>query len=134
MEEQSVQTKEKSQAKTRRRKVPLGLIIPVAAIVGVVIGVVFAIIFFANRNSIIGTWVREGDVWTYEFKKDGSGSYGLGFGTPIHFHYEVKDDSINITYDKKGNQSSLKYRIEDGKLIIKNQLGKDETYEKKEQN
>ena len=124
--------KKEEPVKRRRRKAPLGIILPVAAIAGIIIGVAFAIVAFYSKSELIGTWVRENDVWTYEFKEDGTGTYGLGFGTPQSFHYKDEGDSIEITYDKrKVSTVNFEYHFEDGKLIIKDQLGQDQVYERK---
>lgn len=139
--EKKTDKKSKKKAdKKPRRHAPLGIIIPVAAIIGVIVGVVYAIMFFSmTKSRLVGTWVKENDIWTYIFKDDGSGTYGIGFGTPISFHYVDKGDSVEITYDKKGNQKTYEYRIEEDensqnqKLIIKNSFSKYDTYNKKEQ-
>ncbi len=122
---------QKTTTRRRRRKTPIGFILTVAAIVGIIGGLIFAIIVFTKKSDLIGTWVRENDVWTYEFKEDGSGSYGLGFGTPMAFHYKDKGDHIEVTYDKKGNQVNFEYHFEEDKLIIKDQLGNNQTYKRK---
>lgn len=114
-----------------RRRVKI--FVPIAAIVGIVIGVTVAILIFAKKSSrLVGTWVRKDDVWTYEFKEDGSGSYGLGFGTPISFSYEDQQDSIVITY-KEDNKVTYKYHFEGDNLVIQDQLDQTEVYERKTQ-
>ncbi len=122
---------QKTTTRRRRRKSPIGFILTVAAIVGIIGGLIFAIIVFTKKSDLIGTWVRENDVWTYEFKEHGSGSYGLGFGTPRAFPYKDKGDHIEVTYDKKGNQVNFEYHFEEDKLIIKDQLGNNQTYKRK---
>ncbi len=122
---------DKKSAGRRRRKTPVGFIITIAAIVGVIAGVVSAILIFTKKSPLVGTWVRQNDIWTYEFKEDGTGSYGLGFGTPMAFHYKDEGDHVEITYDKNGNVSNFDYHFEDESLIIKDQFGKNVTYQKK---
>ncbi len=170
---------EEKPATRRRRKMPVGFIILVAAIVGVAAGLIFAVTTLTKKSELIGTWVMQQEVhntagssesaepsddidmpessdpsepsesreffksvkpsessdgdyynWTYEFNEDGSGSYGLGFGTPRTFHYEDKKDHIQITWDKQNNIDNYSYHFDGDKLIIKDNFGEN-TYEKR---
>ena len=116
----------------RRRKAPLKIIIPIAAIVGIVAGLSIAVLIFSFRSKLIGTWTQENDIWVYEFKEDGTGTYGIGIGTPISFHYKDNGSSVAITRDKSGTITELEYRIEDNKLIVKTQFNTEKTYIKEE--
>ncbi len=93
----------------------------------------FSKLFHSENGSITKDTQLDSNIvnWQYEFREDGTGTHGLGFGTPRTFHYKTKDGRIIFTYDKKGNTEEREYRLEGDKLIIKNQFGQYETYERK---
>ena len=76
-------------------------------------------------------WVYKDGGYTYHFDKDGTGTYSLGSGEPMKFTYTDNKTSVSITYEGNTAPMTLDYRIEDGKLIVKDSFGSDTVYVKK---
>lgn len=102
-----------------------------------VIVLIFIIVGCGKKEKVtlIGTWeyfsnetVRN-DIY-YQFNKDKTGKYSF-YGSDMSFTYEDDGKEITIKYDKDTVSSKYEYRIEDGKLIIKDSFGDDVTYKKK---
>ena len=91
-----------------------------------------------DGKSVVGRWEYQNKNGNYKaiyvFNKDGTGIYTLKYSDQSedkNFTYEVKDENLVITFEGFGDPFELKYRREQGKLIITDSSGNDNEFKKK---
>ena len=82
----------------------------------------------STSSSIVGSWVH--DSYVYTFNSDNTGSYNAS-GTKMEFTYEDNGSTVSILYKGNTAASDYDYKIEGKKLIIKDSFGNDVEYIKK---
>ena len=94
----------------------------------------------ATKNvdtKLVGTWESsiEGLTATYEFKKDGTGSYTLTNEVAAvvkEFTFETKDGVIYLVYDGEDLTYELPYSYKVNSLIITDSFDEEVTYLRKD--
>ncbi len=84
-----------------------------------------------GSKGIIGRWKAEGFSadYYYIFNEDNTCAYEM-VGAKMDCTYKDDGTKIEILYSGNTNSSTYEYKIEGNKLIIKDSLGSDVTYER----
>ncbi len=96
----------------------------VVSLILVLLILIFLIITLLSRkeNPIVGKWSTDKGT-VYQFNKDYTGKLILSIGE-YNYKYEIKDDKVIIDFEsEKSTDTEFIYKIEDGKLILKNSNG-----------
>ncbi len=75
--------------------------------------------------ALIGEWEYAG--YTYIFREDGTGAYAAG-GAEMTFTYEASGGELSILFTGNTSPMVTTYRIDGGRLIVKDSFGSEVTY------
>ncbi len=87
-----------------------------------IVAIIVVLIIFLTGSKLEGTWINQLDRNSgYVFKSGGKGE-SVYFNSTTEFEYETNKDQLIFTYNN-GTVDKYTYKIDDGRLVIKNQNG-----------